>query len=195
VGRPDPFEALARLRAGNFRFAMGSSRPGRVPVGNGDLRPYAVIVGCIDARVPVEAVFEQDIGSVCVIRSAGHALDRAIVGSIDFAVNELKVSLVVVLGHQDCRAVAAAVEAVRTGRRPIGARGYLVEEIAPAVLAAGPAAAGLDLVTRAHVVRTVARLSQADYLADAIAARRIDIVGAVYQLDTGHVEVLSQHSG
>lgn len=190
VGRQDPVEALARLRAGNFRFALSSSRPGRVPAGDGQLRPYAVIVGCIDARVPVEAVFEQGVGAICVVRSAGHTLDRAMLGSIDFAVTELKVSLVVVLGHQDCRAVAAAVEAVRTGCRPIGPRGFLVEEIIPAVREAGSAGASLDQVTRVHVLRTVARLKQADDLAEAIAAHRIDIVGAVYRMDNGHVEVL-----
>jgi carbonic anhydrase len=190
VGRPDPVEALARLRAGNFRFALSGKRPGRVPAIDGQLLPYAVVVGCIDARVPIETVFEQGVGAICVVRSAGHALDRAMVGSIDFAVTELKVSLVVVLGHQDCRAVAAALDAVRTGRRPIGPRGFLVEEIIPAVQEAGSAGASLDLVTRVHVLRTVARLRQADALAAAIATRRIDVVGALYRLDNGHVEVL-----
>jgi len=190
VGRPSPDEALARLRAGNFRFTLSGSRPGLVPAGDRQPRPYAVIVGCIDARVPVEAVFEQGVGAVCVVRSAGHTLDRAVVGSIDFAVTELKVSLVVVLGHQDCLAVGAAIESVRTGRRPIGPRGFLVEEIIPAVSEAGSTGAGLDLVARVHVRRTVARLKQADYLAEGIAARRIDVVGAVYRMDNGQVEVL-----
>ncbi|MEJ3746430.1 carbonic anhydrase [Actinomycetes bacterium KLBMP 9797] len=183
-----PVEALASLRTGNVRFAQGSARPGRNTAG--DLRPYAVVVGCLDARVPVETVFDQSAGAICVVRSAGHVLDRAMFASVEFAVTELKVPLVLVLGHEDCRAVAATVEAVRTGRRPAGARGFLVDEIAPAVLDTGPADANLDRVTRAHVRRTVARLSQADRLAEQLAARRVDIVGAVYRLDTGHVEVL-----
>lgn len=132
--RPVPAEALALLRAGNVRFALGSVRPR--PLTGNDLRPYAVVVGCLDARVPVETVFGQDMGAICVVRSAGHVLDQAILGSVEFAVTELKVSLVVVLGHQDCRAITAAIEAVRTGHRPIGARRFLIDEITPAVMQA-----------------------------------------------------------
>ncbi|MEH1125629.1 carbonic anhydrase [Micromonospora sp. CPCC 206061] len=182
-------EALASLRAGNARFATGSSRPGRTTARH-DRGPYAVVVGCLDPRVPVETVFDQSAGAICVVRSAGHVLDHAIFGSIEFAVTELKVPLVVVLGHEDCRAVAATIEAVRTGRRPAGARGFLIEQITPAVVHAGSADASLDQVTKGHIRRTVARLKQADPLAKQLTAHRVDIIGAIYRLDTGHVEVL-----
>jgi carbonic anhydrase len=184
-----PVQALTCLRAGNARFTTGSSRPGRTTARH-HLGPYAVVVGCLDPRVPVETVFDQGAGAICVVRSAGHVLDRAIFGSVEFAVTELKVPLVVVLGHEDCRAVAGTIEAVRTGRRPAGARGYLIEEITPAVVDAGSADATLDQVTRGHVRRTVARLKQADQLAEQLAAHRVDVIGAVYQLGSGHVEVL-----
>lgn len=181
---------MARLRAGNFRFALGGARPGRLPTADAQVRPFAVVVGCLDARVPVEAVFDQGVGSLCVVRSAGHVLDRAVLGSVVFAVTELKVGAVLVLGHDDCRAVAATVEAVRTGRRPAGARAFLVDEITPAVREAGRDGANLGLVTRLHVHRTVATLRQAAELADAVTARRVNISGAVYRLDNGHVEML-----
>jgi len=190
LGRPDPVEALARLRAGNVRFTLGTWRPGGARNGGVDPRPYAVVVGCIDARVPVEAVFGQGVGAICVVRSAGHVLDRAVMGSVEFAVTDLQVSLVFVLGHDDCRAVAAAAEAVRTGRRPAGARRFLVDQIAPAMPAAGSVDYSLDKATRGHIHRTVATLRQADYLKEAVTARRIDVVGGIYRLESGHVEML-----
>ncbi|WP_309238768.1 carbonic anhydrase [Actinoplanes aureus] len=190
LGRPDPVEALTRLRAGNVRFASGTSHPGDALNGGVGLQPYAVVVGCIDARVPVEAVFGQGFGAICVARSAGHVLDRAVMGSVEFAVTDLQVSLVVVLGHDDCRAVAAADEAVRTGRRPAGARQFLIDQIAPAMPTAGSADHSLDKATRSHIHRTVATLRQAHYLKEALTARRIDVVGGIYRLESGHVEML-----
>lgn len=82
--------------------------------------------------------------------------------------------------------MAAAEEAVRAGRRPAGARQFLIDQIAPAVSAGH----NLDEATRSHVRRTVATLRQADYLNEAIAARRIDVVGGIYRLDSGHIEML-----
>jgi carbonic anhydrase len=130
-------------------------------------------------------VFDQDAGALCVVRSAGHVLDRAILGSVEFTVTDLAVPLVLVLGHEDCRAVAAAVDAARGGRRPSGSRGYLVDEIGPAVVEAGTGSGALDRATRSHVRRTVARLRRAG-----TGGLPVEVVGAVYQLDTGRVEFL-----
>ena len=125
-----------------------------------------------------------------VVRSAGHVLDRAVLGSVEFAVTDLQVSLVLVLGHDDCRAVAAADEAARTGRRPAGARQFLIDQIALAMPTAGSVDYSLDKATRNHIHRTVATLRQADYLREALTARRIDVVGGIYRLESGHVEML-----
>jgi carbonic anhydrase len=185
LGRPEPAAALARLLEGNIRFTSGTPDPGRA-----GRQPYAIVIGCIDARVPVETVFGQDAGAICVARSAGHVLDRAVVGSVEFAVAELRVSLVVVLGHDDCRAVAAAFEAARTGRRTAGARQFLTDEIARAMPAAGTADHSLDKLARSHIHRTVVTLRQAGTLREALAAGRIDIVGGIYRLESGRVEML-----
>jgi carbonic anhydrase len=187
LGRPDPVEALARLRAGNLRFTSGTAHPGGALTAP---RPYAVVVGCIDPRVPVETVFGQATGAICVVRSAGHVLDRAITGSVEFAVTELQVPLVVVLGHDDCRAVAAAALAVRTRRRSAGGRQFLNDQIAPATATAGSAGFSLDKATRNHIQRTVGALRQADYLREAYTARRIDVVGGIYRLESGRIEML-----
>jgi len=197
--RHGPVEALSDLLAGNRRFAAGRPRYGH-HVANAAARsrsqqPYAVVVGCIDSRVPLEAVFDQNFGSICVVRSGGHVLDRSIIGSIEFAVSVLDVSLVMVLGHERCGAIASTVESLRTGKRPDGSLSYLVDEIAPAVEAVGIDDDNTDAVgakaLREHVWRTVERLREVPMLAEADAQGKVHVVGAVYDLDTGVVTILN----
>nr|WP_242625336.1 carbonic anhydrase [Krasilnikovia cinnamomea] len=182
--------------AGNRRFVTGRPEHGHevaaAAATSGGQQPHAVVLGCIDSRVPLEAIFDQSFGSICVVRSGGEVVDRAVLGSIGFAVSALGVPLIMVLGHARCGAVAATVEAVRTGQRPDGDVGYLVDEITPAVLAVGPDDPdAAEKAMRAHVTRTVRRLRDMPGVAQAVAAGRVDVVGAVYDLDTGWVEQLS----
>ena len=188
-------EALAELVAGNKRFVSGRPEHGHqvsaAAAASGGQQPHAVVVGCIDSRVPLEAIFDQTFGSICVVRSGAHVVDRAVLGSVGFAVAELGVPLVMVLGHKRCGAVKATVAALQAGETPAGDIGYLVGELAPAVRAVGvddPDAA--EKAMRAHVGRTVRRMGAIDVVADAVAAGRVSIVGAVYDLDTGIVELL-----
>lgn len=190
-----PADALAELVAGNRRFIAGRPEHGHdvsaAAASSGGQRPHAVVLGCIDSRVPLEAIFDQTFGSICVVRSGGHAVDRAVLGSVGFAVGALGVPLIMVLGHVRCGAVIATVEALRSGQRPEGDVGYLVGEIAPAVVAAGlddPDVA--DKAMRTHVGRTVRRMRELSGVPEAIAAGRVDVVGAVYDLDTGRVDLL-----
>ncbi|MEV6487551.1 carbonic anhydrase [Actinoplanes sp. NPDC051633] len=191
-----PADALAELVAGNRRFVNGEPEHGHevsaAAAASGGQQPRAVVLGCIDSRVPLEAIFDQTFGSMCVVRSGGHVVDRAVLGSVGFAVGALGVPLIMVLGHVRCGAVAATVDALRTGERPAGDVGYLVDEIAPAVRSAGtegPDAA--DRAMRAHVTRTVSRMQEIAGVPEAIAAGRVSVVGAVYDLDTGWVDLLS----
>lgn len=193
--RRGPAEALADLMTGNRRFAAGRPRyghhVGEAAALSGGQEPYAVVLGCIDSRVPLEAVFDQNFGDICVVRSGAHVLDRSVVGSVEFAVSELHASLVMVLGHERCGAVAATVDALRTGSRPDGFMGYLVDQIAPAVTEVGLSDPQVNQkALRRHVSRTVEQLRLADRLSAATAAGRAQIVGAVYDLDTGVVELL-----
>src|SRR6185295_13757286 len=103
----------------------------------GGQQPHAVVIGCIDSRVPLEAIFDQTFGSICVVRSGAHVVDRAVLGSVEFAVTALNVPLVMVLGHERCGAVASTVAALQGQQRPSGDLAYLVDEIAPAVRATG----------------------------------------------------------
>ncbi|MFR9774830.1 carbonic anhydrase [Micromonospora sp. MS34] len=193
-----PRGALAELLAGNRRFVSGQPVHGHdvtaaAAVASGDQQPYAVVLGCIDSRVPLEAIFDQTFGSICVIRTGAHVLDRAVLGSIEFVVGELGVPLVMVLGHERCGAVGSAVEALRTGRRPAGSLAYLVARIAPAVAEVGADDPQVHpLAVRRHVRRTVTMLSADDLLAGPVAAGRVAVVGALYDLATGEVALLPE---
>jgi carbonic anhydrase len=192
----DADEALAELLAGNKRFVTGHPEHGHrvsaAAAASGGQQPHAVVLGCIDSRVPLEAIFDQTFGSICVIRSGAHVLDRAVLGSVDFAVDKLGVPLIMVLGHKRCGAVQGTVEALLAGERPGGDIGYLIDEIAPAVEEVGLDSADLPhQAMRTHVRRTVERLREKPEVAAAIAAGRVKIVGASYDLDTGLVELQS----
>ena len=194
-GRMRPEDALAELISGNRRFVSGRPEHGHdvsaAAAASGGQQPHAVVLGCIDSRVPLEAIFDQTFGSICVVRSGGHVVDRAVLGSIDFAVATLGVPLIMVLGHARCGAIDATVAALRAGVRPDGDLGYLVDEIAPAVRAAGieePDAAAKAM--RIHVARTARRMRDIAGVPAAIAEGRVGVVGAVYDLDTGWVDVL-----
>ncbi|PZF93977.1 carbonic anhydrase [Micromonospora deserti] len=200
-GRPaggTPRAALAELLAGNRRFVSGQPVHGHdvtaaAATASGDQQPYAVLLGCIDSRVPLEAIFDQTFGSICVIRTGGHVLDRAVLGSIEYVVGELGVPLVMVLGHERCGAVASAVAALRAGRRPGGSLAHLVDQIAPAVTEVGVDDPQVHpMAVRRHVLRTVAALRADDLLAEPVAAGRVDVVGALYDLATGEVALLNR---
>jgi carbonic anhydrase len=184
-------DALAELVAGNKRFVSGRPEHGHevsaAAAASSGQQPHAVVVGCIDSRVPLEAIFDQTFGSICVVRSGGHVVDRAVLGSIGFAVAKLGVPLVMVLGHKRCGAVQATADALHADERPTGDIGYLVDELAPAVLEVGlddPEVA--EKAMRLHVTRTVARVRELGEVTGGGA----DVVGAVYDLDTGLVELL-----
>ncbi|MEU7843407.1 carbonic anhydrase [Micromonospora sp. NPDC049114] len=190
-----PRAALAELLAGNRRFISGQPVHGHdvtaAAAASGDQQPYAVVLGCIDSRVPLEAIFDQTFGAICVIRTGGHVLDRAVRGSIEYVVGQLGVPLVLVLGHERCGAVGATVDALRSGERPGGSLAHLVDEIAPAVTEVGlddPAVHPLAI--RRHVRRTVHALRADDLLVGPVAAGRVAVVGGLYDLRTGEVALL-----
>jgi len=188
-GSGGPDAVLAELIAGNARFVAGAPRFGHsvtAAVAAAARLPSAAVVGCMDARVPVEAVFDQDVGNVCVVRSAAEVLDRGVLASVEFAVETLGVSLVLVLGHSRCAAITAAVTAARTGDVPPGHRGYAVQEIWPAIPEAALARDDVEgLVTRRHAERV------ADRLRALLGEGRVRVVAGHYDVTTGRVGILS----
>lgn len=192
--RQTPTEAWTELEAGNSRFAAGHGQhTGPHTVRRlellGEQRPFALIVGCSDSRVPAEIVFDQGLGELFVVRTAGHVSDNAVLGSVEFGVGELHIPLVLVLGHQSCGAVTAAVQAVDQDYLPAGYVRELVERISLSVVAAHrKKLETVDDVIAEHVRHTAELISQRSaVVAAAIDAEHTAILGAVYDLSTGRV--------
>ena len=194
-----PGEALHRLKEGNLAFL--TKAPLKVVTG-GDRQlpqsnsPIAVIIACSDSRVPPEILFRQFGGELFVIRDAGNTIDTLAMGSLEYAVEVLKVPLVVVLGHERCGAVSAAFELVEKGVTFPGSIGRVLEPIVPAIIDAHRQGATdmLDASVRANVSRTVDRLRRfSDKIVLApLAAGTLRVVGAHYDLGDGAVDFFDQ---
>lgn len=185
--------ALQRLIDGNLRYAAGQtehprqSAERRAELAKGQA-PFAIVLACADSRVAPEIVFDQGLGDLFVVRVAGNVLDNHALGSIEYAVEHLHASLIVVLGHERCGAVTAAVQG---GHAP-GHIHSLVQAIEPAVAAArSEPGDAVENATRANVLRVVAQLRQAEpILAEHVKSAQLQVVGGRYDLDTGAVELL-----
>ena len=191
-----PDQALALLKDGNARFVTDSPLHGvqdrvqRMAIAQGQT-PMAVLVGCSDSRVPPELLFGRGLGELFIIRNAGNTVDTAALGSIQYAVAELGVPLVVVLGHERCGAVQAAVAVVKDDAAFPGSIGQMIEPIIPAVLHAQHQEGDLlDNAVRENVRSIVMRLrsSPEPILMEPLQARRLKIVGARYDLEDGTVD-------
>lgn len=193
----DATAALARLLEGNQRYtAARLAHPDQTAERRAMLKtqqaPFALILTCSDSRVPPEVVFDQGLGDLVVVRSAGHILSDTLLGSIELAVARLALPLIVVMGHQRCDAVMAAVEAITKGTEAPGHIVYLVAALRPAVMQVQ--AAGGDMVdnaARANVALAQKQLVMQSALLEAkVGANALKIVGAYASLDTGSVELL-----
>jgi len=192
----NPQEALDRLLAGNQRYSANRSLPlnessqRRAEVAQGQ-HPFATIFSCVDSRVPPEMVFDRGLGDLFVIRTAGHVIDEAVLGSLEFGVAELKIPLLLVMGHAKCGAVKATLEAVEQQAKAPASIGYLVNSITPAIEeAVGQSGDMLDNSIKANVKLTVNQLHESPILAEAVAQGQLLIVGAQYDLDTGAVVMI-----
>ena len=187
-------QALQRLLEGNRRYVantptMDGSTRRRLEVALAQ-KPFAAILGCVDSRVPPELIFDQGLGNLFVIRTAGQILDKGVVGSLEFGVAELHIPLIVVLGHEHCGAVKVALDALERPNETEADIEYVLEALGPAV-AAGKSAGGdvWDRAVRAQIELVVAQLKRSPILTPAVEDGRLEIVGAWYNLDTGLVEI------
>lgn len=199
---PKPDAVLEKLLAGNKRFMAGKTSllSRRSPKDFAALadgqKPFAVVVGCADSRVAPELIFDQGVGDLFVVRVAGNLVSGAghtIKGSIEYAVAELGVRLIMVLGHSQCGAVKAAIEHIDANDTLPGSIGELIKPIRTAVVAAkGRPGNKLENVIKANVQEGVKKLQGLDpILAKLVKANELKVVGATYELATGKVEVLS----
>ena len=183
-----PDVALARLKAGNARFVSSPVSTGKPTAAKrGETaqtqHPFAIIVGCADSRTAPELVFDQNIGDLFVVRTAGNLVDDHGLGSIEYAVDHLGTRLIVVLGHQRCGAVKAAMASATAA----GHVNALVRDIQPAVEAA-KSEKGDPL---ANTVKANARLMAEKISKQAELGQHkseVRIVTGYYDLDTGVVE-------
>jgi len=190
----NPITAWKSLKEGNQRFVAG--RPEH-PSQNVEHRarlvegqqPTAALFGCGDSRVAAEIIFDQGLGDMFVVRTAGHVIDSAVLGSIEFAVTVLGVPLIVVLGHNSCGAVKATLAALDDGVLPGGYVRDVVERVAPSILLGRRE--GLtrpDEFEARHVVETAAQLmARSTAIAERVKAGTLAIVGATYHLADGQV--------
>lgn len=194
--KTDPASAWKALRQGNERFVAGKPehpRQGiehRASLATGQ-RPAAVVFGCADSRVPVEIIFDQGIGDIFVVRTAGHVVDSAALGSIEYAVTVLDVALIAVLGHQRCGAVQATLTALDDGVVPGGYVGHLVESMKPSLLLGRYGGhTSVDEFVAHHVAETQRQLlSRSTAIAERVGAGEVAIVGLTYRLADGRVEL------
>jgi carbonic anhydrase len=190
-----PDAALRRLAAGNKRFVDGKLRhprrdgKRRAAVAEGQ-DPYAVVLGCADSRVPPEVVYDEGLGNLFTVRIAGNTgADPLVVGSIEYSVSVLGSAVVVVLGHEECGAVKAAIDVAKNGTQLPGDLPAVVAPIVPVVqsLSGTPDDELLDATIKANVTAAVAELSANDLLAQAISEGTLKVVGREYLLKSGRV--------
>jgi carbonic anhydrase len=199
--RAGPEALLRKLLEGNKRFVKGeTTAPRRKPEDFAKLAegqtPLAIIVGCSDSRVPPEILFDQGVGDLFVVRVAGNVVSgvgATVKGSIEYAVAELNVSLVMVLGHTQCGAVKSAVQHIKANDTLPGAIAELVNSIKPAVLKAkGQEGDALENAIKANVGIGADRLSSLEpILAGPVKKGLVKVVGGVYDLRTGRVAVIT----
>ncbi len=187
-----PESALRELVAGNARWRTfherhpDQTRAVRQTLISGQ-HPFATVLGCVDSRVPPELVFDQGLGDLLTVRSAGPVLDEAVLASITYGVLELGIPLVVVLGHQSCGAVTAAVQAARTGERLPGHMQYLADQIRPVIDPTVQGAARVDAAITANVRLVRSRLVAEPGIAAKVTAGELVVVGARYELTSQRV--------
>lgn len=203
TGMPNtsPVTAWKALKEGNERFVAGQpEHPSQSIEHRASLaavqKPTAVVFGCGDSRVAAEIIFDQGLGDMFVVRTAGHVIDSAVLGSVEYAVSILNVPLIVVLGHDSCGAVRAALTALDAGEVPTGYVRDVVERVTSSILLGRRD--GLDTVDEfeaRHVTETGAQLvARSTAIKERIDAGKLAIVGVTYQLADGRV-VLRDHLG
>lgn len=192
VGLADA-DVVTRLLEGNARFVAGQLRhpnqsPARLKETSGVQHPIAAVLGCSDSRVPPEILFDQGVGDLFVVREAGNVVDDHTLGSLEYAVKHLGVSVVLVVGHRKCGAVTAALEHVQEGHVK-----SLVEDIQRGLSRSSEKdpAKQLNAAIEENVKHAVTRISSAHpILAESIKKGTLKVQGAVYDVETGKVDLL-----
>jgi carbonic anhydrase len=195
-----PDEALEYLLDGNARFVTGQAdHPNQDAARRAESvnvqRPFAVLFGCSDSRVAAEIIFDRGLGDLFVVRTAGHLVGAEVLASIEYGVAVLDVPLVVVLSHDSCGAVGAALEAHESAVTPPGNLRHIVERLTPEILTAR--AQGItdgDEVARFHGLGTAQTLlEQSSLLRERVEAGVCGIAVLAYRLVDGRTHIIGAH--
>lgn len=189
-------EALRELAAGNRRWrTFCEQHPDEAPAVRQSLttgqHPFALVLGCIDSRVPPELVFDQGLGDLMTVRTAGQVLDEAVLGSLAYGVLELGIPLLMVLGHQSCGAVKATVQADASSEELPAHIQYLADQISPVIDRGKEGDARIDATIDANIRLIRSRLGAEPDLAAKVNSGALAIVGARYELTTQRVHSIS----
>jgi carbonic anhydrase len=198
-GHPgDPAALLRRLVEGNDRFARDAPRPQHVGREwrlrlTKEQHPYATILSCSDSRVPPELIFDEGFGDLFVIRVAGHVVAHDALGSLSYAADHLHTKLFVVMGHEDCGAVTAAVNSLLGQSKESEHIESLLDLITPGLKSLDRQRPRGELITaavEANVRRSMDHVAHCPQVARLLEAKLASLLGAVYELETGRVRFL-----
>ncbi|MFI3268865.1 MAG: carbonic anhydrase [Rikenellaceae bacterium] len=189
-----PAQAISALKAGNARYVAGkmafpNSDAKRRDETLNSQKPFAVVVSCSDSRVPVELLFDQGIGDLFVIRTAGNSVaDDVVMGSIDYAVDHLGTPLVVILGHQNCGGVTSTIAHCEgSEEHHHGKIGELLAVLRQDVEQFVGHPEQLDEAIHVNAEAQVKRIKSVDYIAEKMKKGELQIISAYYHLDSGEV--------
>jgi carbonic anhydrase len=193
-----PQQALDLLIAGNRRWVTGQlTHPNQSVARRLALRnvqhPFATIFSCIDSRVPPEIVFDRGIGDLAVIRTGAQVLDEGVVlGSVEFGPDHLGTPLILILGHQRCGAVNAAIHTIESGHTAPGHIQSIVDALRPAYdVAIKEHGDLLDNMVRAQTRLTVDRIRTDPLIKEFVERGELKVHGGYYSLDTGGVSIIA----
>jgi carbonic anhydrase len=186
--------AHKRLMEGNRRFASGKSEMDVSESRRHKLafkqKPFAMILGCSDSRLPPEIIFDQGMGELFVVRTAGTTLDNAVIGTLELGIKELHIPFLMVLGHKRCGAVKFALDAVGENTDVESNLSHLLEQLRPSVENSHKGdGEKWENATRMHTAAVVEQLKRSPVIGNAIKTRELDIATGWYDLDTGMVEI------
>src|SRR3984957_16996227 len=187
-----PAEALKLMLDGNQRFVAGKlEHPNQTPERRAEVakgqHPFASVLACSDSRTPPEIIFDRGLGDIFTVRVAGNVADKAVIESIDYSDNPLGARGVMVLGHRRWGAVMAAV----AGHEEEGDVGPMLSELRPAVAASkGMTGDPVENAVRENVKLVMKNLATSEELSAMVKSGDLKIVGGIYDLDTGTIEML-----
>ncbi|MCA1622683.1 MAG: carbonic anhydrase [Acidobacteria bacterium] len=192
----NPQEAIRALKTGNARFFSGSARRPELSAAERRAQilaqtPFAVVLSCSDSRVPTEIIFDQGLGTLFITRVAGNVVETSTLGSIEYGVEHLKTYLVVVMGHEGCGAVKAALLSPAERSRESENVQALLNHIVPAVSSIAKIRdekAKMREAVVANVRQQVQNLKRAKSIQNAVSRNKIAVIGAYYEITSGAVD-------